>query len=90
MGLYFPDMIGIAIRELLPHSSSVLCSEFITVCNNKGMFAGISIIRLLCKTSCVGESIQNNQIKLSWYLAPIEQLLYLKYSRFLSSIGTMC
>ena len=71
-------------------SSSLLCSEFVTVCNNKGMFAGISIIRLLCKTNCVGESIQNNQIKLSWYLAPIEQLLYMKYSRFLSSIGTMC
>ena len=75
---------------LILSSSSVLCSEFITVCNNKGMFAGISIIRLLCKTNCAGGSIQNNQIKLSWYLAPIEQLLYLKYSRFLSSIGTMC
>ena len=54
------------------------------------MFAGISIIRVMCKTSCVGESIQNNQIKLSWYLAPIEQLLYLKYSWYLTSIGTMC
>ena len=54
------------------------------------MFAGISIIRLLCKTSCVGGIIQNNQIKLSWYLAPIEQLLYLKYSWYLTSIGTMC
>ena len=75
---------------LILSSSSVLCNQFITVCNNKGMFAGISIIRLLCKRSCVGESIQNNQIKLSWYLAPIEQLLYLKYSWYLTSIGTMC
>ena len=54
------------------------------------MLAGISIIRLLCKTNCAGGSIQNNQIKLSWYLAPIEQLLYLKYSWYLTSIGTMC
>ena len=38
------------------------------------MFAGISIIRLLCKTHCVGGSIQNNQIKLSWYLALIPEV----------------
>ena len=65
--------------------SSVLCSEFVAVCNNKGMFAGISIIRLLCKTHCVGGSIQNNQIKLSWYLAPIAGF-YLKYSWYLTRI----
>ena len=65
--------------------SSVLCNEFITVCNNKGMFAGISITRLMCKTLCVAGSIQNNQIKLSWYLAPIAGF-YLKYSWYLTRI----
>ena len=50
------------------------------------MFAGISIIRLLCKTHSVGGSIKNNQIKLSWYLAFVPEVqLVLNQYRYLTA-----